>query len=271
MHTSYLSLAVFALTAAAAPSFPKPNSDPFAGSFPFSAPGSSSVADGDDDSMGNAVPAYMDAMDAVQSAKAGAYYTSQSTSHAAPQMQHTPAPKPEHHAPKVQSEPETEETLPLPDPVANDPVPKNPIPTIPPAPVAPPKSSHQIKPHPTSSAAAEPTPQAPVTVTPEPASTPVKPSSKSLTPSSSDLRPIPTSPFGSFLSKASPKPTHRPMHSMGVHEGHLSSSKFSGTPSSSATPSASATPSSKAGLLGLGKMVDSVPIVGPMLGPLIGG
>ncbi|KAJ5160259.1 uncharacterized protein N7482_007263 [Penicillium canariense] len=72
MHPSYVSLAIFAMgAAAAAPSFPKADSDPFEGSFPFMPSGSSSVEG--DDGLSDPVPAYMDAMQAVQAAEAGAY------------------------------------------------------------------------------------------------------------------------------------------------------------------------------------------------------
>lgn len=196
MHTSYLSLAVFALGAAAAPSFPKPNGDPFAGSFPFFPPGSSSTSD-EDGGLSDPVPAYMAAMEAVHSAQAGAYSTPEST---------------------------------------NAPV------TVPPVPA----SHHAMQ-------------------------TPMPEHKKPMAAASSSH---PTQAMmSSFISKASPTPTHRPMQSMGIHEGHVSSSKLHATPSSSATPSASASavPSSNPGLFGLGPVVQSVPIVGPMLGPLIGG
>jgi hypothetical protein len=289
MHISYLSLAVFTLGAAAAPSFPKPDGDPFAGSFPYLPSGSSAVSD-EDDGMSNPVPAYMAAMEAVESVKYGSHNAPQPTSHVpqyvAPQMQQaSPTPKPQPPAPKAK--PETEQTVPLPDPVANDPVPKDPIPAIPAAPVAPaPKSSHHTKPDYASSAAAEavgeataeaiptseavqaapePTSQAPVTVKP------VTPSSSmGLVPSSSHARPTPTSAMSSFVSKPSPMPTHRPTHSMTVHEGHTSSSKSHESPSSFATPSASATPSSEEDPKDPLSMLSGLPLVGPLLG-LIGG
>lgn len=203
MHTSYLSLAVFAIGATAAPSFPKPSGDPFAGSFPFFPSGSSSQSD-EDSGLSNPVPAYMAAMEAVQSAQHGAY--------------NTPQPS---HAPNVAEE--------LPE-ATNAPVTITPIQAAPPTPMTGPSSSRPL---------INPTP------------TPVM--------------------MSSFVSMASPSPTHRPVHSMGIHEGHLSSSKASATPSSSATPTPSPAASPDPGLLGLGPMVESVPLLGPMLGSLLGG
>ncbi|KAJ5677808.1 uncharacterized protein N7477_003441 [Penicillium maclennaniae] len=351
MHTSYLSLAVFALAAVAAPSMSKPNSDPFANSFPFITSGSSSVTDGDDDGMSNSIPSYMEAMEAVESARGGSYNTPQPTSHAAPQMLQVPspaakpepqpeaqqaAPKPEPakipapaaNVPKVQTKPETKETVPLADAVEN-PV-KEAIPAILAAPVAAlSKSSPHAKTDIVSSVIAEamgqtspeadPTEdvpeltQAPVTIEPvlpsqvamsspsvhsskaEPKAIAAtsssmvvpKPTSSSMaTPSamadpelastpmaasSSPTGPTPTSTMSSFISKASPSPTHRPLDSTSVHEDPVSSSELNASPSSSGSVSASATPSAKAGLLGLGGVVDHVPMVGSMLGPLIGG
>jgi hypothetical protein len=273
MHISYLSLAVFALSAAAAPSFPKPDGDPFAGGFPYLSSGSSAVSD-EDEGMSDPVPAYMAAMEAVESVKYGSN-APQPTSHVPQMQQASPAPKPQPPAPK----PKTEEAVPLPDPVANDPVPKDPIPSIPAAPVAPaPKCSHHTKPDYASSAVAEavgeataeaiPTSEA-VQAAPEPTSqAPV--TVKPVAPSSSHARPTPTSAMGSFVSKASPMPTHRPMYSMGVHEDHVSSSKSHEASSSSATPSASATHSSEEDPTDPLSMLSGLPLVGSLLG-LLGG
>lgn len=281
MHTSYLSLAVFALGVVAAPSFPKPNGDPFAGAFPFIDSGSSAVSD--DDGLSNPVPAYMAAMQAVEAAQAGGYNIPQPThnvvakphkqSHAAP----APKPKPQPPAHK----PQLAEPAPMADPVESNPVPADDIPAIPSAPVAPPPkpSSHAPKPSIASSAMDEAMSQVPAEATPEPTFdapvtvTPIMPThavmqtpKPSMVPSSFATHPH------VFSTMASPSPTHRPMHSMNIHEGHISSSKLHATPSSSATPSASASASAtpKAGLLGLGDMVGGLPLVGGLLGPMLG-
>ncbi|CEJ58845.1 hypothetical protein PMG11_07491 [Penicillium brasilianum] len=70
MHTSYVSLAVFAMGAAAVPNMPKTPSNPFEGSFPFMPSGAST---GDDDGMSNPVPAYMAAMQTVEEVQTGSY------------------------------------------------------------------------------------------------------------------------------------------------------------------------------------------------------
>lgn len=218
MHTSYLSLAVFALGAAAAPSFPKPNGDPFAGSFPFFPSGSSSSSD-EDSGLSNPVPAYMAAMEAVQSAQSGAYNTPKPTQAAVAKPPSQPAaPESESHSHKAMSEA---------------------LPTNAPETVAP----------------MMPTPATPsLHVVMETSST--------------------HAVMSGFVSMITPTPT-LPSHSMGVHEGHMSSSKYHATPSSSATPTPShgvlAAQAQKPGLLGLAPMVNSVPILGPMLSPLIGG
>lgn len=83
MHTSYVSLAVFAMGAAAVPNMPKPGGNPFDGStFPFMPSGSSAVED--DDGMSNPVPAYMAAMEAVEQAQGGAYNNPTPIQQAAP-------------------------------------------------------------------------------------------------------------------------------------------------------------------------------------------
>lgn len=276
MHTSYLSLAVFALGVAAAPSFPKPGGDPF-GSFPFIDSGSSAVSE--DDGLSNPVPAYMAAMEAVESAQAGSYNTPQPTHNvvAKPKQQThaAPAPKPQPPAPK----PQPAQPAPMADPVESNPVPADVVPAIPSAPVAPaPKpSSHAPKPNIASSAMAEAMSQVPVEAAPEPTFdapvtvTPMTPTQAAMQTPKPSMVPssFATHPHV-FSTMASPSPTHRPMHSMNIHEGHISSSKFHATPSSSATPSASATPSSDGGLLGLGDMVGGLPLVGGLLGPVLG-
>lgn len=305
MHTSYLSLAVFALGAAATPSFPKPHGDPFAGSFPFFPSGSSTESD--DDGLSNPVPAYMAAMEAVQSAQAGAYNTPQPTQAAVARPQQSyaapvaPQPSPPFHPkahPKPEHKPEEkpEPPTPMEDPVESNPVPSDSIPEIPPAPAAPAPESSSHKPNPavpTSAISeaiadvmpssdginnvAEDTPkptQEPVTVLPAPATHAVVQIPKA-SPSSTHavMHATPThAMMTSFVTKPSPMTTPRPNHSMGIHEAHMSSAK-SHTPSSSATPSPSASvvPSTKPGLLGLAPVVHSVPIVGPMLSPLVGG
>lgn len=316
MHTSYLSLAVLAIGATAAPSFPKPNGDPFAGSFPFFPSGSSSESD-EDSGLSNPVPAYMAAMQAVQSAQQGAYGTPQPT-HAVvskPHHQHAvpapaPAPAPIHEEPelfhpkaehehqhKPMQKPHPAAPAPMDDPVESDPVPSDAIPAIPPQPAAPAPetSSHKAHPAVPSSAiaeeiaeaipddginnVAEETPKstnAPVTITPinSAMQTPMPEHKKPMAaPSSSEpmIHATPThAMMSSFVSIASPRPTHRPMHSMGIHEGHMASSKASATPSSSGTPTPTPShgPATKSDLLGLGSLAESLPVVGPLLASL---
>ena len=65
MHISYVSLAIFAIGAVAAPSYPRPDADSNVfGSFPFMPMGSSAVDD--DDSMENPVPVAMAAFVAAE-------------------------------------------------------------------------------------------------------------------------------------------------------------------------------------------------------------
>lgn len=79
MHPSYVSLAIMAVGAAAAPSYPKPNgqSDPF-NTYPFMSGSSSAVED--DDGMDNSVPAYMEAMQLAESAQGGNYNSAPASS-----------------------------------------------------------------------------------------------------------------------------------------------------------------------------------------------
>jgi hypothetical protein len=134
MHTSYVSLAVFAMGAAAVPNMPKPNGNPFGGStFPFMPSGSSSVEG--DDGMSNPVPAYMAAMEAVESAQAGAY------SNPTPPQQAGPSSKPyQPETPIAQVAPEPiaqpAEQAPQPAPIAEEAQPIQPNP-VEPKPVAP--------------------------------------------------------------------------------------------------------------------------------------
>ena len=82
MLTSYVSLAVFAMGAAAIPNMPSADGNPFEGTFPFIPTGSSSVEN--DEGMSNPVPAYMAAMQAVEQAQAGTYNNPTSIQQAAP-------------------------------------------------------------------------------------------------------------------------------------------------------------------------------------------
>lgn len=260
MHTSYLSLAVFALGAAAAPSFPKPNGDPFAGSFPFFPTGSSSASD-EDSGLSNPVPAYMAAMEAVQSAQNGAYNTPQPTQAAVAKPQQAPQQESGPFHPKHKNQP-------APAPMA-DAIPTGSTPPLPSAPEEPAvKSTHKVKPVVPSSVIAEAiadamssmAPNDPVTVTP------VTP-----TPTSNILLEATSAVMSTFVSMNSPAPTHRPMHSMGIHEGHVSSSMYDATPSSSATPSPSASmgPASSSGPLGaVSGLTGSLPILGPLIASL---
>lgn len=262
MHTSYLSLAVFALGTTAAPSFPKPNGDPFAGSFPFFPSGSSTQSD-EDSGLSNPVPAYMAAMQAVQSAQMGAYYTPQSTPAAVAKPQHqqiAPAAAP---VPQEEPEPFHHKAKPTPEHKPDPAVPTSAIAAAISAAMPSADGINHVIETPKATEALNSATQTPM---PEH----IKPTAD---PSSS--RPMshatPTHDMSSFISMASPIPTLRPVHSMGVHEGHMSSSKAYASPSSSATPSPSSAPATNPGLLGLASIVHSVPILGPMLSPLVGG
>lgn len=85
MHASYLSLALLAIGATAAPSSPSPGGKDAFGSFPFMPVGSSSVED-EDEGFGNPVPAAMAAMQMAESVQASSY------SHKVLAAQSTPAP-----------------------------------------------------------------------------------------------------------------------------------------------------------------------------------
>lgn len=121
MHTSYVSLAVFAMGAAAVPDMPKANGNPFEGSFPFMPTGSSSVED--DDGMSNPVPAYMAAMQAVEQAQAGAYNNPTPIQQAAPSSMpfhpETPVAQP---APEPAAQPVEQMSQPVPQPEMAQPV-----------------------------------------------------------------------------------------------------------------------------------------------------
>lgn len=154
MHTSYVSLAVFAMGAAAVPNMPKPGSNPFDGStFPFMPSGTSAVED--DDGMSNPVPAYMAAMEAVEESQGGAYNNPTPIQQAAPSSMPfqpktpvaqiapepvaqpieeapQPAPMPEKAQP-VQPKPATDDNQEFDAPMMQPSVPalENPIPAIP--------------------------------------------------------------------------------------------------------------------------------------------
>lgn len=159
MHTSYVSLAVFAMGAAAVPNMPKPDGNPFDGStFPFMPTGSSAVEG--DDGMSNPVPAYMAAMEAVEEAQGGAYNNPTPIQQAAPssipfqpqtpvaQIAPEPVAQPVEEAPQPASMPEKAQAvqpMPVTPKPANDdkqafdapmmqpsaPAQENPIPAIP--------------------------------------------------------------------------------------------------------------------------------------------
>ncbi|CAG8927529.1 unnamed protein product [Penicillium salamii] len=78
MHASYISLALFAIGAIAAPSVPKPSSGfgDMAGGFPFNPSGSSSVQDPDSDGFDNPFPAAMQALEQAESAQVATPTTS---------------------------------------------------------------------------------------------------------------------------------------------------------------------------------------------------
>ncbi|EPS32307.1 hypothetical protein PDE_07267 [Penicillium oxalicum 114-2] len=78
MHATYLSLAALAVAVAAIPEVPIPSGNPFEGSYPFIAPGSSAVEDGD-----GFTPAYEAAMQAIEIVHAASYSKSVSANMAA--------------------------------------------------------------------------------------------------------------------------------------------------------------------------------------------
>lgn len=257
MHTSYVSLAVFAMGAAAVPNMPKADGNPFEGSFPFMPTGISSVDD--DDGMSNPVPAYMAAMQAVESAQAGAYNQ--------PVQPKPVEPKPA--APKPASDDNQEFDAPVSQP--SDPALNNLIPEITEYGVPSSTSSGiaHVKPSPAFSAVYEysssmsimvsmpvsssmaplisqatpviesmPIEMAPVTINPMPVQSAVQ--TTITKPSSFVTSPSVKAPAPTSITVPKPK-----THSANIHEQHLasmaaSSSVMHATPSSSATPSPSA-------------------------------
>ncbi|KAJ5243082.1 uncharacterized protein N7469_001409 [Penicillium citrinum] len=105
MHGSYISLAVMAVGAAAAPSMPKSDmsSDPFS-SFPFMSDTTAAVED--DDGMDNPIPAYMEAMQIAQSAQSGDFNSAPASSQSFQQpAQQAQQPAPTFQAPQADPAP----------------------------------------------------------------------------------------------------------------------------------------------------------------------
>ncbi|KAJ5370564.1 uncharacterized protein N7496_006656 [Penicillium cataractarum] len=254
MHTSYVSLVVFAMGAAAVPNLPKAAGNPFEGSFPFMPSGSSSVEDGD--SMSNPVPAYMAAMQAVEEAQAGEYNNPAPTQQAVPSsmpFQETPVAQPA--APKPESDGNQEFDAPMAQPSA--PSLNNPIPEIPDYAVPSSMSSvvAHVKPSPAFSAVYEYSSSMSIMVS-VPASSSMAPIVIVATPAPEsmpvEMAPITINPMPvqSIVQTPIAKPssfTTRPIlkASANIHGQHLasmaaSSSVMHATPSSSATPTPSA-------------------------------
>jgi len=108
MHGSYISLAVMAVGAAAAPSMPKSDmsSDPFS-SFPFMSDTTAAVED--DDGMDNPIPAYMEAMQIAQSAQSGNFNSAPASTQSFQQpAQQAQQPTPTFQAPQQQQQHEQE-------------------------------------------------------------------------------------------------------------------------------------------------------------------
>ncbi|KAJ5587586.1 uncharacterized protein N7459_003351 [Penicillium hispanicum] len=305
MHSSYLSLAILAVGATAAPNYPKPDADEDSfNSFPFMASGSSSMDD-EDDGLENPVPVAMEAMIAAQSSQAYSYAPPQpAPTHAVvatPAIQNFPAPTSdldvEPSTPAFLSFPATPS---IPD-VAEQytPVPKSTTLSIPDflaqyTPPAAKSATPEALPSSKSVSSAEATPHIPEAVrnlVPE-IPKPIAPSPTSI-PEDYDGAESPSLPMDSeYDAPAAPvAPSHSAKHIFMQSSTHMAFyayatpisfsskarptgrptpafSRHHTTPSSSATPSATPTPKakSKSGPLGtLTSLLGGLPLIGGAL------
>lgn len=292
MLTSYVSLAVFAMGAAAIPgNMPSADRNPFEGSYPFIPAGSSSVQD--DEGMSNPVPAYMVAMEAVEKAQAGTYNNPTPIQQAAPssiqfhpetavaEPAFEPAAQALEEKPQPATQPQSDDKQEFDAPMSPPSAPalNDPIPPIPEFAVPSSMSSviAYVKPSPTFSAVYEYSSSmsimvsVPTSLSMAPVVVEAAPSSESMPMDTVPVTILPM-PVQSIVKSAMAKPsgfTTRPIVKAptptNIHEQHLaamstSSSIVHGTPSSSATPSPSAHVADE-----VVNMLDGIPVVGDLL------